>query len=90
MSWHPIADTFTALGNVPNTFWGVCILGASMYMSVHGHENQAYYFAGIGSTLLGVQTANAIKAHSTSVTTDPTTNTSVKVETNASDQTSKN
>lgn len=77
-----------AIGNLPNTFWGILVLFSSMYIAVHYNSDIGYYFAGVGSTLLGIQHINHV-ATPNSVTTIDTTP-QIKVESNASDSTSKN
>lgn len=72
-----------AVEKIPNTFWGITILYSSMYMSVKYNAEIGYYFAGVGSTLLGITPVRNTVA---TLTTNPN---SVKVETNASDPTSK-
>ena len=42
------------VAGLPNTFWGIIILIASMHMAVHDNQQVGYYFAGIGSTLIGI------------------------------------
>lgn len=44
-----------AVGNLPNTFWGFLILFSSMYIAVKHNMAVGYYFAGVGSTLLGIK-----------------------------------
>lgn len=73
-----------AIGNLPNTFWGILVLFSSMYLAVHYNMAIGYYFAGVGSTLLGIThpTSNA----ATTIASSP----QIKVESNASDSTSQN
>lgn len=69
-----------AVSELPNTFWGVCILFSSMWIAVHYNAEIGYYFAGVGSTLCGI-------AH-----TQNSNNMSIKIpqdKPDASDQTSK-
>jgi hypothetical protein len=49
-----IVETIKAIGGLPNTFWGILILAFSMYISVYHDTQVGYYFAGVGSTLLGI------------------------------------
>jgi hypothetical protein len=84
MNW--LSNLIKTIGNLPNTFWGILILGASMYIAVKYNSDIGYYFAGVGSTLLGIQ--HTSNAPNTTMTVD--SNPPMKVETNASDQTSKN
>lgn len=73
-----------AIGNLPNTFWGIIVLLLSMRIATHYSADIGYYFAGVGSTLCGIS-----HLQNQAVTTyTPTTIT--KVETNASDSTNKN
>lgn len=74
-----------AIGNLPNTFWGILILGSSMYIAVKFNLNIGYYFAGIGSTLTGI---NHINNPGTNTTTTIGSQPPVRVESNASDSTS--
>lgn len=43
-----------AVGNLPITFWGILVLFASMWIAVHYNKETGYYFAGVGSTLCGI------------------------------------
>ncbi len=72
-----------AIGNLPNTFWGITILYSSMYMSVHFNAEIGYYFAGVGSTLLGINHVQSAMHTMTTVDSSP----AIKVESNASDPT---
>jgi TM2 domain-containing membrane protein YozV len=49
-----IANIIKAIGGLSNTFWGLLILICSMYVAVHYNQQVGYYFAGIGSTLVGI------------------------------------
>ena len=42
------------IATLPNTFWGIIILLLSMYLAVIHDQQIGYYFAGIGSTLIGI------------------------------------
>lgn len=53
-----IVNIIKAIGNLPNTFWGILVLFASMWIAVHYNSNVGYYFAGVGSTLLGINHLN--------------------------------
>lgn len=81
MKW--LIDLIDAIGKLPNTFWGITILFASMYMSVKYNADIGYYFAGVGSTLLGI---NHVQNATATFSTNPT---QVKVQTDASDSASK-
>lgn len=80
MNW--LINLVKTIGNLPNTFWGILILGASMYIAVKYDTNIGYYFAGVGSTLLGIQ-------HSPNQTLTVGSNPPLKVESNASDTSGK-
>lgn len=43
------------IGELPNTFWGIVILFSSMYIAVKYNSSIGYYFAGVGSTLVGIK-----------------------------------
>jgi uncharacterized membrane protein len=45
----------TEIGNLPHAFWGVLITFSSMFIAVHYNMAIGYYFAGVGSTLLGIK-----------------------------------
>lgn len=78
MKW--LVDLVKVIGGLPNTFWGIIVLFASMYIAVKYNSNIGYYFAGVGSTLLGI---NHLQPNTTAtLTSNPQ---QVKVETNASD-----
>jgi hypothetical protein len=49
-----MANLIKAIGNLPNTFWGIIILLLSMRIAVHYNAEIGYYFAGVGSTLCGI------------------------------------
>jgi hypothetical protein len=49
-----ISNFIKVVAGFPLTFWGICILLASMYIAVHYNQQIGYYFAGIGSTLTGI------------------------------------
>lgn len=72
-----------AIGNLPNTFWGILVLFSSMYIAVHYNGDIGYYFAGVGSTLLGINHLQNTRVTSSSNPAE------IKVETNASNQTSQ-
>lgn len=77
-----LIDLIKVIGNLPNTFWGITILYSSMYMAVKYNSDIGYYFAGVGSTLLGI---NHIQGGTTTtIGTQPP----IRVESNASDSTS--
>jgi hypothetical protein len=71
-----------AIADLPNTFWGVCILFSSMWIAVHYNAEIGYYFAGVGSTLCGI---THLQNRSLSLDTPQG---KAQVNTNASDQTS--
>jgi len=73
------------IGDLPNTFWGILILFASMFIAVKYNSSIGYYFAGVGSTLVGIKQATDVPNTLTTINTNP----QVKVESNASDQTGK-
>jgi hypothetical protein len=50
-----ITKFLTEIGNLPHAFWGVLILFSSMIIAVHYNMAIGYYFAGVGSTLLGIK-----------------------------------
>jgi hypothetical protein len=75
------------IGDLPNTFWGICILGASMYIAVKYNSDIGYYFAGVGSTLLGITHTTASQQPNQTLTVG--SNPPVKVESNASDTSGK-
>lgn len=52
--WGVLDNIVDNLNKVTNTFWGISVLFVSMWMAVKGFHEIAYYFAGIGSTLLGI------------------------------------
>lgn len=83
MKW--VNDFIKTIGALPNTFWGMTILYSSMYMSVHYNVDIGYYFAGVGSTLLGINHLQQIPSSTTTVQQNPP---QIKVETNASDSSS--
>jgi len=71
-----------AIGNLPNTFWGILVLFSAMYIAVKYNSDIGYYFAGVGSTLLGI---NHLQPNSvTTIASQP----EIKVESNASDSSS--
>lgn len=77
-----IVNIIKAVGGLPNTFWGIIVLFSSMYIAVHYNSNIGYYFAGVGSTLLGIN-------HLTNTTIATSTTTPVSQEnSNASNTTS--
>jgi hypothetical protein len=49
-----ISNFVRVVAGLPNTFWGILILASSMYIAVHHDQQVGYYFAGIGSTLIGI------------------------------------
>ena len=71
-----------AIGNLPNTFWGILVLFSSMYIAIHYNADIGYYFAGVGSTLLGITHVPP----NNSMTLE-TSQGKAQVKTNASDQT---
>lgn len=82
-----LTNLVRAVGGLPNTFWGILVLFSSMYIAVKYNSDIGYYFAGVGSTLLGIQHYQDVKnAPNMTMTVD--SKPSVKVESNASDQTS--
>jgi hypothetical protein len=81
MRW--LIDFVKTIGEMPNTFWGILILGASMYIAVKYNSDIGYYFAGVGSTLLGI---NHVQPQNLTATVG---NQTAKVESNASDTSSK-
>lgn len=81
MKW--LIDLIREIGGLPNTFWGIIVLFSAMYIAVHYNADIGYYFAGVGSTLLGI---NHIQNATATITSNPTT---VKVETDANTQASK-
>lgn len=54
-----VVAVLNAIGELPMTFWGVVVLFSSMWIAVHFNKESGYYFAGIGSTLLGINPINA-------------------------------
>jgi hypothetical protein len=50
-----IIKLINALGTLPNTFWGILVLFASMKIAVKYNSDIGFYFAGVGSTLLGIK-----------------------------------
>lgn len=83
MNW--LINLVKSIGNLPNTFWGICILGASMYIAVKYNSDIGYYFAGVGSTLLGITHTTQQPNMTATVGSNPP----VKVESNASDTSSQ-
>lgn len=75
-----------AIGNLPNTFWGILVLFTAMHIAVAYNSDIGYYFAGVGSTLLGIAPNHSPNTKFTT-STNPQ---SLKVETNASDTPSSN
>lgn len=68
-----ISNFFTALGEIPSTFWGVVILILSMYIACKYNSDIGYYFAGVGSTLCGInkdKSTNVINSPKADVKTD--------------------
>lgn len=49
-----LGNLIRVIGGLSNTFWGILILCFSMYIAVHHDTQIGYYFAGIGSTLIGI------------------------------------
>lgn len=49
-----IGNLIKSIAALPNTFWGILILISSMFIAVHHNQQIGYYFAGIGSTLIGI------------------------------------
>lgn len=49
-----LGNLIRVIGGLSNTFWGILILSSSMYIAVHHDKQVGYYFAGIGSTLIGI------------------------------------
>lgn len=82
MNW--LINLLKAIGDLPSTFWGIIILLLSMRIATHYNADIGYYFAGVGSTLCGI---NHIQNATATLNQNPT---SLKVETNAGDSTSKN
>jgi hypothetical protein len=80
-----MASIIKAIGALPNTFWGIIVLFASMWIAVKYNSNIGYYFAGVGSTLLGI---NHVLPSPNQVTTVGS-NSGIKVESNASDPSGK-
>jgi TM2 domain-containing membrane protein YozV len=70
-----------AIGDLPNTFWGIVILFCSMYLAVKYNLEIGYYFAGVGSTLVGINHLQPQPNTRMTIGTDP----SIKVDSNASD-----
>jgi len=44
-----------SLNGISNTIWGVLILGVAIVLGIKGKTELCYYFAGIGSTLIGIK-----------------------------------
>jgi len=63
-----MVNVIKAIGSLPNTFWGILVLFSSMWIAVHYNANIGYYFAGVGSTLLGI---NHLTSTSTTVNNPP-------------------
>lgn len=70
---------------MPNTFWGILILFSSMYIAVKFNSSIGYYFAGVGSTLVGIKSVADTPNNITTVGTNPP----VRVESNAGNSTSQ-
>lgn len=69
-----IAKLVQTIGNISNTTWGVLILIMSMWIAVHYSKEVGYYFAGVGSTLAGINTVkNLSHEQSNSTKTNTTT-----------------
>lgn len=77
MNW--LINLIREIGGLPNTFWGIIVLFSSMYIAVHYNRDVGFYFAGVGSTLLGI---NHLQNTTVTSSSNPP---QVKVETNASD-----
>jgi hypothetical protein len=73
-----IIELIKAIANLPPTFWGIIVLLLSMRIATHYNADIGYYFAGVGSTLCGI---NHLQNKTLSLETN-------QGKTNASDQTS--
>lgn len=60
------------LNGITNTTWGLIIIFWSMHIMVMGnHDPVGYYFAGIGSTLLGISHNGQTSTITNSTVTTP-------------------
>jgi hypothetical protein len=85
---NSLINLLKAVANLPTTFWGVIVLFASMWIAVHFNKDVGIYFAGVGSTLLGIthfQSPPPSAFFTATKTSDPD---SLEVKTNAGDPTS--
>jgi hypothetical protein len=85
---NSLIDLLKAIANLPSTFWGIVVLFMSMNIAVHYNKDIGIYFAGVGSTLLGITHFQQPLPQTTTVTktTDPE---SLEVKTNAGNSTNQ-
>jgi hypothetical protein len=86
MSW--LKNLVESINLVSNTVWGMLLLASSIYVACHYNKDIGIYFAGVGSTLIGIKRSSEMP--NTIFTQSDSNPPKVKVETNASDQSDKN
>ena len=70
-----LARLIQVIGNISNTTWGILILLFSMWIAVHYNRDIGFYFAGVGSTLAGI---NSMKQLSHDTSNNKTTTTTIQ------------
>lgn len=76
-----LASFIEIIANLPMTFWGILVLFISIHVAIHNSKEIGYYFAGVGSTLLGI---NQLQGRATTIIPPANMHTNIESETKVS------